>query len=130
MTADLSPPLDLAREGANGDADREIVLMRLLDAPRVLAWRAWTEPQQFAQWWGPKGFTNTIEEMDVRSDGLLRFGMHDLKGVNHPNRVTYREVVPFERLVYSHTRDQDDEFTPFQATVTFDDQDEKTRLSL
>ena len=48
-------------------ADREIVFTRVFDAPRRMVWEAWTDPKQLALWWGPRGFTTTIEEMDVQS---------------------------------------------------------------
>jgi uncharacterized protein YndB with AHSA1/START domain len=52
------------------DAEREIVLSRVFDAPRKMVWEAWTDPKQVAQWWGPNGFSTTIEEMDVRPGGV------------------------------------------------------------
>jgi uncharacterized protein YndB with AHSA1/START domain len=42
-------------------ADREVVLTRVFDAPRRMVWEAWTDPKQVALWWGPKGFSTTIE---------------------------------------------------------------------
>jgi uncharacterized protein YndB with AHSA1/START domain len=50
-------------------ADREIVATRVFDAQRELVWKMWTDPHHVAQWWGPRGFTNTIHEMDVRIIG-------------------------------------------------------------
>ncbi len=46
--------------------DRELVATRTFEAPRELVWAAWTDPRHIARWWGPRGFTNTISEMDVR----------------------------------------------------------------
>ena len=46
--------------------DREIVITRLLNAPRELVWEAWTNPEHVKLWWGPDGFTNTIYEMNVK----------------------------------------------------------------
>jgi uncharacterized protein YndB with AHSA1/START domain len=40
-------------------SDREVVTTRVIDAPRELVFKAWTDPEHLAQWWGPKGFTNT-----------------------------------------------------------------------
>jgi uncharacterized protein YndB with AHSA1/START domain len=51
---------------AKSTAEREIVLSRVFDAPRKMVWEAWTDPEQVAKWWGPKGFSTTIEKMDVR----------------------------------------------------------------
>ncbi len=47
-------------------SSHEIVSTRLFDAPRERVWEVWTDPAHIAQWWGPHGFTNTIQEMDVR----------------------------------------------------------------
>jgi len=58
----------------------------------------------------------------VRPSGVWRYAMHDPEGQNHPSKVIYFKVVPCERLIYSHGRDGDDEFTPFPVTVTFDEQ--------
>ena len=48
------------------EGDRGIVLTRTVGAPRDLVWRAWTEPEQIARWWGPNGYSITVHEMDVR----------------------------------------------------------------
>jgi uncharacterized protein YndB with AHSA1/START domain len=83
--------------------DREIVLTRLFDAPRKMVWEAWTDPKQLVQWWGPNGFTTTIEEMDVRAGGLWRLVMHGPDGTDYGNESVFTEVVPLERLVYRLT---------------------------
>ena len=57
-------------------AEREIVATRVFDASRELVFNMWIDPKHVAQWWGPKGFTNTIQEMDVRPGGVWRFIMH------------------------------------------------------
>jgi uncharacterized protein YndB with AHSA1/START domain len=50
---------------ANNTAEREIAVTRVFDAPRDLVFKVWTGPEHIAHWWGPKGFTNTIQKMDV-----------------------------------------------------------------
>jgi uncharacterized protein YndB with AHSA1/START domain len=80
--------------------DREIVLTRLFDAPRTMVWEAWTDPEQLVLWWGPKGFTTTVQEMDVRAGGVWRQVMHGPDGTDYPNDSVFTEVVPNERLVY------------------------------
>src|SRR3954471_663109 len=86
---------------ANLSSDREIVISRLFDAPRELVWAAWTDPQQVVQWWGPKGFTTTIHEMDVRPGGVMRHTMHGPDGTDYANKSVFKEVVKPERIVYS-----------------------------
>jgi uncharacterized protein YndB with AHSA1/START domain len=111
---------------ASPTSDREIVMTRVFDAPRLLVFQVWTDPAHVAQWWGPDGFTNTIYEMDVRPGGVWRFVMHGPDGVDYQNKIVFIEIVRPERLVYSHTGG-----AQFHTTVTFDDeQGGKTRLTV
>jgi uncharacterized protein YndB with AHSA1/START domain len=105
--------------------DRAIIATRIFDAPRELVFEAWTDPQHIAQWWGPNGFTNTIHSMDVRPGGEWDFIMHGPDGTDYKNRIIYREVVRPERLVYDHVSGP-----LFHATVTFEEQGEKTKLTV
>ncbi len=109
-------------------ADREISTQRVFNAPRELVFKVWTEPKHIAQWWGPKGFTNTIDTMDVRPGGVWKFIMHGPDGVDYPNMVTYLEVKKPERLVYDHGKEGQPGY--FQVTVTFEDQRGHTKLSM
>ena len=108
--------------------EREIVLTRLFDAPRERVFEAWTDREQVAKWWGPNGFTTTIREMDVRPGGVWRFVMHGPDGVDYDNRTTYREVIPPERLVYKY--EDEAEAPGFEATVTFEDRNGKTLVTM
>src|SRR5947208_14779951 len=81
--------------------DRELTLTRVLDAPRELVFRMWTDPQHVAKWWGPMGFTNPVCEMDVRAGGALRIVMRAPDGTEHAMTGTYREVVAPVRLVFT-----------------------------
>ena len=110
-------------------ADREIVLSRLLDAPRELVFSVWTDPRHVAQWWGPNGFTNTVTEMDVRPGGTWRLMMHGPDGTDYPNKIVYLEVVKPERLVYQHGSDDSME-DAFHVTVTFETQGRRTLVTL
>lgn len=82
--------------------DREIVLVRVIDAPRESVFAAWTEPGAFCEWFGPDGFTCTVREMDVRPGGRARFDMVSGDGTVFTNRFDYLEIVPCERLVMDH----------------------------
>jgi uncharacterized protein YndB with AHSA1/START domain len=111
--------------------DREIVITRVLDAPRELVFKAWTDPQHVVHWWGPKGFTTTIHEMDVRPGGVWRHTMHGPDGTNYPNESVFIEVVKPERIVYSNGGGKKgDPGAQFQATWTFEAQGDKTKLTL
>ena len=79
--------------------DREFVITRVFDAPRSLVFKMWTDPKHMAHWWGPKGFTNPVCEMDVRPGGAWRIVMRGPDGGEHPAKGVYREVVAPGRLV-------------------------------
>ncbi len=111
--------------------DREIVLTRVLDAPRELVFKAWTDKAHVGQWFGPKGFTVQTHEIDVRVGGRWRFVMTGPDGTQWTNRVSYLEVSAPERLVYDHGSDIDDDPKRFRVTITFDQQsDGKTVLTM
>jgi len=113
-------------------ADRELVLTRLIDAPREALFRAWTEPELLKQWFAPLPWTTPHVELDVRPGGSILFVMRDPDGNEYPNRGVYLDVVPNQRLVTT------DAFTeawlpsekPFMtAIVTFEDEGGKTRYT-
>ena len=85
---------------ADTTADRELTVTRLIDAPRTLVFTAWTEPEQVARWWGPKGFVTTYSEMDIRPGGAYRLCMRSPEGKDHWKRGVYQEIVPPERIVF------------------------------
>jgi uncharacterized protein YndB with AHSA1/START domain len=76
-----------------------LVLTRVLDAPRALVWKAWTEPDRLARWWGPRGFTLASCTLDFRPGGGYRFHMRSPEGNDHWLAGTYREIVAPERFV-------------------------------
>jgi len=106
-------------------SDREIVITRVFDAPRELVFEMWTDPKNLVHWWGPRGFTTTILEMDVRPGGQWRMIMHGPDGSNYPNHNVFTEVVKPERLVYTHGGGAE-----FEQTVTFEDLGGRTQLSM
>lgn len=81
---------------------REIVSARLVNAPRELVWKIFAEPEQLARWWGPKGFTNTFHEFDLRPGGRWRFTMHAPDGASFENDKQFTEVTPPARVVFRH----------------------------
>jgi uncharacterized protein YndB with AHSA1/START domain len=80
--------------------DREFVISRIFDAPRDLVWKAWTEPERLAQWWGPKGCTIRVVKLDVREGGMFHYAMSYKPGHEMWGRFVYREIAVPERLVY------------------------------
>jgi uncharacterized protein YndB with AHSA1/START domain len=111
--------------------DREIVLSRVFDAPRELVFKAWTEKEHFARWFGPRGFTTTIHAADMRVGGMLRFDMLAPDGKRYDNRIVFLEMKRPELLVFDHGHDKDDDPGRFRVTLTFDEQsDKKTVVTL
>jgi uncharacterized protein YndB with AHSA1/START domain len=111
-------------------SDREIVITRVFHAPRELVFDAWTDPRHISSWWGPKGFTTTIHEMDVRPGGNWRLTMHGPDGTDYKNRIVFIEVKRPERLIYAHQPEHGTEAVTFETTVTFADLGASTRLTL
>jgi uncharacterized protein YndB with AHSA1/START domain len=75
-------------------SDREIVMTRVFDAPRELVFKAYTDPSLIPQWWGPRGFTTTVDQMDVRPGGVWRFVQRGPDGSEYAFNGVYREIAP------------------------------------
>lgn len=105
---------------------------RVLHAPRVLVWAAWTDPVRLAQWWGPAGFTNPRCEVDVRPGGQIRIDMKAPDGTVYPMDGTFHEVEPPARLVFTSAALDETGARLFEELneVTFAEVGETTELSL
>jgi len=79
---------------------KDFVISRVLNAPRDLLWKCFTDPESMRQWWGPKGFTVIHSKMDLRVGGTYHYGMKAPDGSPMWGRMVYREIVPQERLVF------------------------------
>ncbi len=106
-------------------SENEIVATRELDAPRELVWAAWTEPEHVARWWGPRGFTNTIQHMDVRPGGRWRLVMHGPDGTDYPNEWQYVELARPERIVMEHVS-----APRFRSVATFVERGGRTTVTV
>jgi uncharacterized protein YndB with AHSA1/START domain len=113
-------------------AEREITITRVFDAPRAVVFRAWTDAKQLAQWWGPKGFTNPVCEIDARVGGALRIHMRAPDGSIYPMKGEIREIVPPERLAFTNIAvdEAGNHIIEGFTTVTFADEAGKTRMTL
>ena len=110
------------KENSNEFAGRELLITRVLNAPVELVWEVWTKPEHIKNWWGPNGFTNTIDKMEVKPGGVWQFMMHGPDGTNFPNKSVYKEVVPYKLIVFEH-------YAPnFTTTVSFITEGNKTLL--
>jgi uncharacterized protein YndB with AHSA1/START domain len=116
----------------NETADREIVISRIVNAPRELVWQAMTDPKHVVHWWGPRGFSTTIEEMDVRPGGIWKLVMHGPDGTDYPNKSVFKEVTKPERIVFSHGgAKKGGPAAIFEATWSFDAVDDgKTKVTI
>lgn len=110
---------------SNDTSNRELSVSRLLNAPRDLVWKVWTEPEHIAKWWGPNGFTNTIFKMEVNPGGEWEFIMHGPDGTDYKNKHIFHEIVKEERLVLDHVT-----AAKFRMTVTFEAKGDKTLLTI
>ena len=106
-------------------AGREIVSTRVFDAPRERVFKAFSDANHLTQWWGPKGFTNTIHEFDLKPGGHWRLVMHGPDGANYENESVFVEVVKLERIVFKHL----EPVHSFQMTMIFNEQEGKTKLT-
>jgi uncharacterized protein YndB with AHSA1/START domain len=117
---------------ASTSADRELVVSRLIDAPRALVFRAWTQPEHIARWWGPQGYTTIFCDMDIRIGGRYRFGMRSPEGTEHWKVGVFRELVEPDRVVFTFAWEAPDGTLGHEllTTVIFTDQDGQTLLTL
>lgn len=91
----------------------------------------WTDPAHVVHWWGPNGFSTTIEKMDVRPGGVWKHVMHGPDGTDYPNSSVFKEVVKPERIVYAHGGGKKGGTgAHFVATGTFEALGDKTRVTL
>ncbi|HEX8551717.1 MAG TPA: SRPBCC domain-containing protein [Abditibacteriaceae bacterium] len=119
----------------------EFDISRTFDAPRELVWKAWSEAERLAQWWGPKGFEIQVVALDFRPEGVFHYGMKSPDGGTMWGKFVYHEIAPPERLVYVVSfADEDASIVraPFSSTfplevlntLTLKESDGKTTLTL
>jgi uncharacterized protein YndB with AHSA1/START domain len=113
-------------------AERELTITRVFNAPRELVFKAWTDPKQLAEWWGPKSFTNPVCEVDLKPGGALKIVMRAPDGAEYPMKGVFREIVPPSRLVFTNIAVDKDGNPIIEGltTVTFAEQGGKTKLTL
>ncbi len=107
----------------------ELKITRVYDAPLKAVWDAWTDPEQAAHWWGPRGFTITTHSKDLRVGGHWKYTMHGPDGVDYPNTTVYLEVEDQAKLVYDHGGNEDQP-PLFRVTVLFFEKKGKTTMDM
>ncbi|NUM55834.1 MAG: SRPBCC domain-containing protein [Candidatus Hydrogenedentes bacterium] len=112
-------------------ASRVLLITRVLDAPRELVFKVWTQPQHLAQWWGPKNFTTPDCNIDVRPGGFYRIHIRSGEGKDYWMQGVYREVVEPERLVFTFSWDTPEGKRGHETIVTvlFEDANGKTKFT-
>jgi len=107
----------------------DITLTRDYSAPLKMVWEAFTDAEQAAQWWGPRGFTITTHTKDLRPGGSWHYTMHGPDGVDYPNKTRYLDVVEHARLVYDNGGN-DEQKPMFRVTALFSATNAGTRMDM
>ncbi len=118
--------------GTAEGSDRELVLTRIINAPRERVFRAWTDSELLKQWFAPPPYTTPVADLNVRPGGANLVVMRDPEGNDFPNRGVYLEVVENERLVFTdaYTEAWEPAQKPFMTVIlTFGDEGGKTRYT-
>lgn len=110
-------------------AEREIVVSRLIDAPRELVFEAFTEVRHLSQWWGPQGFTITTRAFEFRVGGEWLFVMHGPDGTDFREWITWTEIAPPQRIALLHGEFRDDP-NAFTSVLTFTADGAATRIEM
>jgi uncharacterized protein YndB with AHSA1/START domain len=113
---------------ANTTGDREIVVTRLIDAPRELVFAAFTEREHVEKWWVPSG--TTTHEWNAEPGGIWRYSMPGRNGSRDPYKVKFIEIAKPERLVYEYGADVENAPEPVRTNVTFEEENGKTKVTL
>ena len=108
--------------------DREIVVNRVIEAPRELVFEAFTEQEHIEQWWAPR--KATTHEMDVTPGGVWRYSQPGRGGAEHPFKIEFVDITWPTRLVYDYGSDSADAPEPVRTTVTFHQENGKTKVTL
>ena len=110
-------------------ADREIVISRVIDAPRELLFEAFTEVRHLSRWWGPEGFTTTTQSFEFRLGGEWDFVMHGPDGTDYTEWITWTEIAPPERIALLHGGSRGDP-NAFSSVLMFEPDGAATRIEM
>jgi uncharacterized protein YndB with AHSA1/START domain len=110
-------------------ADREIVISRVIRAPRELVFEAFTEVRHLSRWWGPDGFTTTTRSFEFRVGGVWDFVMHGPDGTDYQEWISWTEIASPERIALLHGEFHGDPNT-FESVLTFATDGLATRIEM
>ncbi|MBB5164731.1 SRPBCC family protein [Mycobacterium sp. AZCC_0083] len=117
------------RDAQSAVADREIVICRVISAPRELVFEAFTEVRHLSQWWGPEGFSTTTRAFEFRVGGEWDFVMHGPDGTDYQEWICWTEIAPPDRIVLLHGEFRGDP-NAFESVLTFAPDDAATRIEM
>lgn len=110
-------------------ADREIVISRVINAPRELVFEAFTEVRHLSRWWGPEGFTTTTRAFEFRLGGVWDFVMHGPDGTDYQEWISWTAIAPPVRIALLHGESHDDP-NAFTSVLTFAPHGAATRIEM
>jgi len=110
-------------------AEREVVISRIIDAPRELVFEAFTEVRHLSEWWGPDGFTTTTRAFEFRAGGEWVFVMHGPDGTDYSEWISWTEIAPPERIALLHGETRGDP-NAFESVLTFTSEGTGTRVEM
>src|ERR1700680_2383315 len=110
-------------------ADREIVISRVISAPRELVFEAFTEVRHLSRWWGPDGFTTTTRAFEFRAGGVWDFVMHGPDGADFQEWISCAQNAPPERIALHHGESREDP-NAFESLITFAPEGAGTRIEM
>lgn len=96
-------------------SEREVFTTRTIAAGRERVFKAWTDPDQLARWWGPNGFSNTFHRFELKGEGVWEFTMHGPNGMDFNNTCVFKRIEPPSYLEFDHLK----EMHFYKAIVTF-----------
>ena len=110
---------------------QDLVISRLVRAPRATLWRAWTEPRLLKEWWCPRPWTTEVKAFELRPGGAFHTFMQGPDGGTSDNPGCFLEIVPQQRIVFSSMLTggwrPNSPWMPFTAVITLADEGEGTR---
>ena len=108
---------------------REIVISRVVAAPRERVFEAFTEVRHLSRWWGPEGFTTTTRAFEFRVGGAWDFVMHGPDGTDYQEWISWTEITPPERIALLHGESRNDP-NAFVSILTFAPDGAATRIEM
>jgi uncharacterized protein YndB with AHSA1/START domain len=121
------PASDTASKHRAAPAEQTVVIERTFDAPRDLLWKAWSDPEQAKNWWGPNGFTAPVIELDARPGGKWRAMMRSPDRKELWQHGVYREIIPPEKISFTSIWDANPEEETL-ISITFAARGNKTDM--